>query len=262
MKKLIALFLAVLLLSTTAAFAADEIDLTTYTDEELEALKVQIAEEIRSRLLTEAPESPAADFRYASNGKEVRIISYLGEGGDVYIPDEIDGVPVTQIHHSAFYQNNTITSVRLPSGLVSIGENAFYRCSSLKGVIVLPKTVKLLDERAFCDTHLTGIVLQSDCKIDHAALCSDSIEFVYCREGTNLNMLSNYILRDNTVTLVLPETVTHMRTFADYHPYTYLTIYCPADSYAEQYATENFIVCNTADYEAMVAYYEALYFPE
>lgn len=39
----------------------------------------------------------------------------------------------------------------------------------------------------------------------------------------------------------------------------HLTVYCPAGSATEQYCMEHFITCNTADYEAMVAYYEALY---
>lgn len=85
MKKLISLFLALLMLSATAAFAAETIDLTTYTGEELEALKVQVAKEIKARLLTEKVETPYSDFLYGSNGKEVRINDYTGKGGDVYM---------------------------------------------------------------------------------------------------------------------------------------------------------------------------------
>lgn len=266
MKKLIALFLAVLLLSTTAAFAADEIDLTTYTDEELEALKVQVAEEIRSRLLTEAPESPAADLHYASNGVEVRINDYKGEGGDVYIPDEIDGVPVTQIYKGAF-RDSKIKSIRLPEGLTSISSRAFNGTRNIKDVVVIPKSVQKIGDAAFYYSCVPGVVIQSDCTIGASCFGStDYLEFVYVRKDCKIVFNSSlswgdYCFNGSKIkTLVLPADVKFQdNTLADCKS---LTVYCPAGSATEQYCKDNFIVCNTADYEAMVAYYEALYFPE
>ncbi|MBR3763782.1 MAG: hypothetical protein IKK57_04425 [Clostridia bacterium] len=110
MKKLFTLLLAALmLLCATAALAAEPIDLSTYTDAELEALRVQVAEEIRARMLAETAASPAADFRYVSNGTEVRIVEYVGNGGDVVVPDMLDGVPVTQIGERAFYDKGIVS---------------------------------------------------------------------------------------------------------------------------------------------------------
>jgi hypothetical protein len=57
---------------------------------------------------------------------------------------------------------------------------------------------------------------------------------------------------------VIPADVTKIDAAA-FKGCKYLTVYCPAGSYAEQYCLENFIACDTANYEAMVAYYEALY---
>ena len=63
MKKLIAqLLAAVMLLCAAAALAAEPVYLSTYTDAELDALRVQVAEEIAARRRA-APASPAADFR-------------------------------------------------------------------------------------------------------------------------------------------------------------------------------------------------------
>ena len=265
MKKLIALFLALLMLSATAAFAAETIDLTTYTGEELEALKVQVAEEIRARLLTEKAETPYSDFLYGSNGKEVRINDYTGKGGDVYIPDEIDGVPVTQIYESAF-SSSKIKSIRLPEGLTSIGPSAFNSTYDLKDVVVLPKNVQEIRKTAFQYSRVPGVVIQSDCTIGPGCFGStDRLEFVYVRRDCEIVFTFEYGIgvngscfsKSTIKTLVLPADVQFQdNTFEGCNQ---VTVYCPAGSATEQYCMEHFITCNTADYEAMVAYYEALY---
>lgn len=263
MKKLMALFLALLMLSATAAFAAETIDLTTYTDKELEALKVQVAEEIKTRLLTEKVETPYSDFLYGSNGKEVRINDYTGKGGDVYIPDEIDGVPVTQIYESAF-ANSKIKSIRLPEGLTSIGSAAFTFTYDLKDVVVLPKTVQEIGTSAFRYSRVPGVVISSDSTI--APRCfelTDKLEFVYVRKDCKIvftyqiGLGGNCFSNSDIKTLVLPADVQFQDDTLE--GCNQVTVYCPAGSATEQYCMEHFITCNTADYEAMVAYYEALY---
>lgn len=259
MKRLMTLLLAVLLLSATAAYAADPIDLTTYTDEELAILQQQVAEEIRSRQATETPEDAAADFRYASNGREVRIISYIGRGVDACIPDQIDGVPVTQIYEDAFKDKRSLKSLRLPQELVSIGSDAFMWSYALNQVLVMPKTLQTIGSSAFCWSGVTGVVLQSACALNSQAFAfGDDMQFCFIREGAAVE-LGFYAFQDSSLeTIVIPADVTDIHPQA-FHGSNNVTVYCPAGSYAERYCQENFIVCNTAEYEAMVAYYEALY---
>ena len=80
-------------------------------------------------------------------------------GGELIIPEEIDGVKVTCIGCEAFYNllyttaiiiPNTVTTIEsrafsycekleiieIPGSVTSIGSNAFYRCSSLASVII------------------------------------------------------------------------------------------------------------------------------
>ena len=262
MKRLMAALLAALALFSMA-FAAEPVDLTTYTDAELLALVEQTGAELRARNTPVMPDDPLADLHYASNGKEVRINAYIGTSGDVYIPDEIDGVPVTQIYDNMCNEYNisglNVRSLRLPKGLVSIGNSAFSGTSYLEQVIVMPRTLKIIDYYAFWYSGVTGLVLQSDCLLDKQAFAfGDKLQFCYIREGCAVE-LSGGAFRDTPMkTIVIPADVTKINASA-FALCNFVTVYCPAGSYAEQYCKENFIVCDTANYEAMVAYYEALY---
>lgn len=262
MKKWIGILLATLLLFGVAC-AAEPVDLTTYTDAELLALVEQAGAELRARNTPVMPDDPLADLHYASNGKEVRINAYVGTSGDVYIPDEIDGVPVTQIYDGMCneYQNSQldIRSLRLPKGLVSIGSEAFKSTYDLVQVIVMPKTLQKIGSSAFFWSNVTGVVLQSDCVLNSTAFAfGDKLQFCYIREGCAVE-LGGGAFRDTPMkTIVIPVDVTKINSTA-FEGCNYLTVYCPAGSYAEQFCLENFIVCDTANYEAMVAYYEALY---
>ena len=256
-KKMLSVLLAVLLLFSMA-FAAEPVDLTTYTDEELEALRLQVAEEIRARAMGNTPENPAADFKYVSNGTEVRINAYTGSGAEMYIPDEIDGLPVTQIATSAF-SGAGVTSLRLPGKLVSIGMFAFNETRKLSGELILPASVREVGQNAFYFSGLTGLVVQSDCTLGNSSFAGTrSLEFVYIREGSSVSIEGCAFCVSTVKTVVIPETVQLLASdvFASCND---VTVYCPAGSAVEQYCRENFIACNTADYEAMVAYYEALY---
>ena len=66
------------------------------------------------------------------------------------IPERINGLPVTEIGDAAFNEwdsdgNTGIDSVRFPSGLVRIGEGAFYGCRSLSRVTFPEKLTEIAD---------------------------------------------------------------------------------------------------------------------
>lgn len=62
------------------------------------------------------------------------ITRYNGAGGDVVIPQEINGVTITAVGASAFEGNTTITSVMIPDTITSIGGSAFKGCTALSSV--------------------------------------------------------------------------------------------------------------------------------
>ena len=68
--------------------------------------------------------------------------------GEIMIPAEIDGYPVTRIGKSAFDSCTGLTGVIIPESVTSIGSWAFYGCSNLQSVYI-PSDVTTIDINAF-----------------------------------------------------------------------------------------------------------------
>lgn len=85
------------------------------------------------------------------NHVEIHVCDSSVEG-EVVIPAEIEGLPVTVIEKYAFYYCNEMTGVIIPDSIVSIGDNAFYHCRSLT-VVTIPEGVTSLGDNVFslCD---------------------------------------------------------------------------------------------------------------
>jgi hypothetical protein len=77
----------------------------------------------------------SGDFECSSNGCEIEITKYLGEGGDVSIPEIVEGKPVTSIKVFAF-NNSKLIRVFIPSNIRRIDELSFLDCSGLKCIDV------------------------------------------------------------------------------------------------------------------------------
>ena len=69
---------------------------------------------------------------------------------------------VTSIGDSAFWQCSSMTSIKLPSSVTSIGDSAFWQCSGLISVEI-PSSVTSIGARAFkyC-TSLVSIVIPKE----------------------------------------------------------------------------------------------------
>ena len=204
--------------------------------------------------------SPASDFVYVNNGTAVQINGYQGPGGLIRIPDEIEGNPVIRIADSAFKNNESITGLVLPARLDYIGSNAFYGCDNLSGVLILPDTLTEVDGHAFQSTHLTGLVIQSDCKLDVNAFANISeLEFVYIAKGAAPVFGTSVIgYSSDLKVLVIPDTVNSIKD-GNFKASNQMTVYTPAGSTGEQFANNNFFSCNTKDYESINAEYAEKY---
>lgn len=121
------------------------------------------------------------DWEYRPTGDEITITNYFGGGGDVVVPSEIAGKPVTKIEVTGLFSKansvtfpgsiksifaaindfegrEKLTSVILPEGLEEIGGGVFKGCSNLKS-IKIPATVKKLAGGAFSDSGLVSVDL-------------------------------------------------------------------------------------------------------
>ena len=90
------------------------------------------------------------DFTYTliDEYSKVQILSYIGSGTDVVIPDRIDNKKVTSIADSAF-REKSITSVVFGQYVESIGNYAFYSCQSLNKLDFSKSSVKTIGDYAF-----------------------------------------------------------------------------------------------------------------
>lgn len=82
-------------------------------------------------------------LRYTMDNEGVTIRGYEGEGTEIVIPEEIDGISVTAIGNSAFQGRSDLTSVTIPESVKSIGVWSFAGCSRLTS-ITIPKVVTSL----------------------------------------------------------------------------------------------------------------------
>jgi len=135
--------------------------------------------------------APASDFKYdlTSDGKGIVILKYTGKGGNVIVPNEIEGMPVIRLGESngaggfkgtkvtgvvlpdtivvssdyygattAGFYNTPLQSITFPKGIAVIPDNFFEDCKSLKSIDI-PNTVKHIGGLAFQGSGLTSIVI-------------------------------------------------------------------------------------------------------
>jgi BspA type Leucine rich repeat region (6 copies) len=87
-------------------------------------------------------------FGYTNVSGSITITGYDCSSNVVVIPAFINGLPVTRIGESAFYQCTNLTEVLLPDSVVQISDYAFYRCSGLTNIL-LPPNIQTIGDSAF-----------------------------------------------------------------------------------------------------------------
>lgn len=117
---------------------------TTQNENERNTKKTDSAEEKVSA-------SEESNFTYELNVEEngIVITGYEGEKqGDLVIPDEIDGYPVTEIGKGAFQHSSFEGELVFPESIVKINNDAFYDCE-FSGELVFPKELQVIGKYAF-----------------------------------------------------------------------------------------------------------------
>ena len=121
----------------------------------------------------------------------LKLSKYIGPGGDLEIPEELDGMKVTYIGDYVFYGCNFLTGITIPDSVIGIGNSVFWNCTSLTE-ITIPDSVKSIGEGAFygCSS-LTGITIPgsvisigkyalSNCSLLTATVPRNSYAAQYC----------------------------------------------------------------------------------
>ena len=123
------------------------------------------------------------DYELDDNGNAT-IIDYNGSGGEVTIPAELDGHPVTAIGYSAFYNDDSITSLTFKGDIDSIdydgGTGTFQYCDGIK-YVTFEGNVGTIGENAFCCCEgLITVTFQGDVGTigENAFQYCDSLKYV------------------------------------------------------------------------------------
>jgi hypothetical protein len=65
----------------------------------------------------------ADDFTYEAYSDGIRLLTYVGEGGAVVLPDEIEGKAVVALGSGLFQNNTALTHLLIPDSVREIGEH-------------------------------------------------------------------------------------------------------------------------------------------
>ncbi len=101
---------------------------------------------------------------------------------EIEIPDEIDGLPVTVIGDSAFYNCTSLESITIPDSITSIGDRAFMYCISLESVTIGDGVTSIGNEAfGWCESITSIIIKNSECNIYDSSftICNTSYKFYY-----------------------------------------------------------------------------------
>ncbi|WP_255882191.1 MULTISPECIES: leucine-rich repeat protein [unclassified Ruminococcus] len=105
---------------------------------------------------------------YVKSDGSAEIVNFVGDIDYVYVPDELNGVIVTSIGDTAFYDNTSLSEITLPKSVVSIGNYAFAGCTNLMLVSIPESKLKSVGNFAFAGCSY----------LDHIEDWSSNIEFV------------------------------------------------------------------------------------
>ena len=87
-------------------------------------------------------------FELDDSGTGYIITDYVGDETELVIPDEYNGLPVTQIGSRAFESDGQLIAIIIPDSVTSIGDSAFGDCTGLTS-ITIPDSVTSIELYAF-----------------------------------------------------------------------------------------------------------------
>ena len=140
------------------------------------------------------------DWEFKLLNNEAIITKYVGEGGDVVVPESIYGCPVTKLEPRIFQYHSGVTSIKIaakvteipdsfayaasgvtevtiPEGITIIKGSAFQYCDNLK-TVNLPSTLEHIESAGFESCKgLKNITLPEGLKtVGNSVFCASGIE--------------------------------------------------------------------------------------
>ena len=117
-----------------------------------------------------AEERSAWDF----DADYCELDGYNGAGGDIAVPDEIDGSTVDVIQTNAFGSMDSITSLTLPDTLLQLKDSAICWCEGLTAVVLPEKLIAIGERNLYACPKLNEVTIPASVRfIGEAAFSYD-----------------------------------------------------------------------------------------
>jgi hypothetical protein len=138
------------------------------------------------------------DYTYTVADNKATITDFnTSYSGHLSITNELGGYPVTSIGNSAFYYCTSLTSVTIPDNVTSIGNQAFSSCTSLTSVTIGNGVTSIAGSAFYGCTSLTSVT------IPDSVTSIGSYAFEGCTSLTAISVLpeNQHYASDNGVLL-------------------------------------------------------------
>ena len=150
-------------------------------------------------------------------GDGVRIIKYTHTGGNIIIPESINGLPVTIIGEKAYaylkhFEDDPVHDILIPDTVEIIEERAFWDGFAFKGGrLRLGKNLKSIGTDAFRDIGLKGSLVIPDSVVTIGSMAFRNNSFTSVKIGSGLTRLSNYVFDMNEFRYIeVPENICYL----------------------------------------------------
>ncbi|MGI5083621.1 leucine-rich repeat domain-containing protein [Treponema putidum] len=125
---------------------------------------------------------PLSDFEYelTEDMEGVKITKYRGEALHVLIPNEIEGLPVTELADYSFSSRKKLETIIIPDTVKKVGRYVFNFCDKLKN-ISLSKTITSIAEGMFssCESLEEFIIPDHITNIERSAFSQSGLKSIY-----------------------------------------------------------------------------------
>jgi hypothetical protein len=162
----------------------------------------------------------SGDWTYTVSDNQATITGYSGDGGEVVIPAELDGVAVVKVGDGwppVFGDfNYTVTSITIPDSVTSIGDFAFAYCNNLTS-ITIPDSVTIIGQDAFhfC-TSLTSVTIPDSVTSIGEYAFSRCSNLTSVTIGNSVTSIGTYAFNAcyNLTSVTIPDSVTSIGSYA------------------------------------------------
>ena len=163
------------------------------------------------------------DFIYRKYADHVALIKWTGMDSRAVIPDEVDGLPMTELsapelfsENAAFSGNLAVTSVIIPEGVKTIHRYCFWHCTALRDAKI-PDSVKSIGIEAFqgCK-NLISVQLPESLEQLPDGCFDECISLRNISLPDDLGVIGNRVFHkcENLENIILPESVTSIGEYA------------------------------------------------